>query len=213
MRRTLEACHFLGRTTLSSRTVGSALLAAFSVTTLVVAACGSEPPVSEPAGASDMVGVLEPIPATALPGSPADAVELDAAAISVDAVDVAGLASLLDDAGFVGGTERLFSRALPGRRRTLARALVFETAQGAQLYLRWLASHVEDVIGEAELRLALAPVESLFVHEPNPCCHNETRIILAMWQDGATVLTLEIGGQSARADAVTELASRLDAAV
>jgi hypothetical protein len=56
-------------------------------------------------------------------------------------------------------------------------------------------------------------VESLFVHEPNPCCHNETRIILAMWQDGATVLTLEIGGQSARADAVTELASRLDAAV
>jgi hypothetical protein len=213
MRRTLEACHFLGRTTVTSRTVGSALLAAFSVTTLVVAACGSEPPVSEPAGATDALDVLEPIPATALPGSPADAVDLDAAAISVDAVDVAGLASLLDDAGFVGGTERLFSRALPGRQRTLARALVFETAQGAQLYLRWLASHVEDVIGEAELRLALAPVESLFVHEPNPCCHNETRIILAMWQDGATVLTLEIGGQSARADAVTELASKLDEAV
>jgi hypothetical protein len=213
MRRTLEACHFLGRTTLSSRTVGSALLAAFSVTTLVVAACGSEPPVSDPAGATDALGVLEPIPATALPGAPADPVELDADAISVGAVDVAGLASLLDDAGFVGGTERLFSRALPGRRRTLARALVFETARGARLYLRWLASHIEDVIGEAELGLALAPVESLFVHEPNPCCHNETRIILAMWQDGATVLTLEIGGQSARADAVTELAMRLDAAV
>jgi hypothetical protein len=81
---------------------------------------------------------LTPLPEAALPGSPADAVELDAAAISVDAVDVAGLASLLDDAGFVGGTERLFSRALPGRRRTLARALVFETAQGAQLYLRCL---------------------------------------------------------------------------
>jgi len=195
------------------RTVGFALGAALSVTALLVAACGSEPPVSDPAGATGPVGVLEPIPATALPGAPADPVELDAAAISVDAVDVAGLASLLEDAGFVGGTERLFSRALPGRRRTLARVLVFETPRGAQLYLRWLASHVEDVIGDAELDIAPAPVESLFVHEPNPCCHNETRIFLAMWHDGATVLTLEIGGQSARAGAVTELASQLDAAV
>ena len=72
---------------MTSRTVGSALLAAFSVTTLVVAACGSEPPVSEPAGATDALDVLEPIPATALPGAPADPVELDADAISVGAVE------------------------------------------------------------------------------------------------------------------------------
>jgi hypothetical protein len=198
-----------------SRTVGSALVAAFSVTTLVVAACGSEPPVSEPAGSTGALGVLEPIPATALPGAPADPVELDAAAISVDAVDIAGLATLLDDAGFVGGTQRQFSRARSGRRRILARVLSFETPRGAARYLEWLTDHADEVIGDATPNAGLrVPSDGVvFVHEPDPCCHNETRSFLAMWHDGSTVVTIEIAGEGARESDVPELLSQLDEAV
>jgi hypothetical protein len=215
MRRTLEACHFLGRATVGRRTVGSALVAAFSVTVLIVAACGSEPSVSEPAGATGGLGVLEPIPATALPGAPADPVELDVAAVSVDAVDVAGLASLLDEAGFVGGTQRQFSRARSGRRRILARVLSFETPRGAALYLEWLTGHADDVIGDATPNAGVqVPNDGVvFVHEPDPCCHNETRSFLAMWHDGSTVVTIEIAGEGARESDVPELLSQLNEAV
>jgi hypothetical protein len=215
MRRTLEACHFLGRATVGRRTVGSALVAAFSVTALIVAACGSEPSVSEPAGATDALGVLEPIPATALPGAPADPVELDAAAISVDAVDVAGLATLLDEAGFVGGTQRQFSRARSGRRRILARVLSFETPLGAARYLGWLTDHADDVIGDATPNAGVqVPNDGMvFAHEPDPCCHNETRSFLAMWHDGSTVVTIEIAGEGAHKSDVPELLSQLDEAV
>ena len=54
---------------------------------------------------------------------------------------------------------------------------------------------------------------TVYVHEPDPCCHNETRIFLAIWAEGERAITLEIAGQAARASDVTELASRLDAAV
>jgi len=197
------------------RTVGSALVAAFSMTTLVVAACGSEPPVSEPAGATGALGALEPIPATALPGAPADPVELDAAAISVDAVDIAGLATLLDDAGFVGGTQRQFSRARSGRRLILARVLSFETPRGAARYLEWLTGHADDVIGDATPNAVVqVPNDGVvFVHEPDPCCHNETRSFLAMWHDGSTVVTIEIAGEGARESDVPDLLSQLDEAV
>jgi hypothetical protein len=215
MRRTLEACHFLGRATVGRRNVGFTLIAAFSVTALIVASCGSEPPSSEPAEATSPVSVLEPIPATALPGAPADPVSLDAAAIAVDAVDVAGLEVLLDEAGFVGGTQRQFSRARSGRRRIMARVLRFETSEGAARYLEWLRGHADEVIGDAAPNAGLTVPRDgvIFVHEPNPCCHNETRGFLAMWHDGSTVVTIEIAGEGARASDVPELLSQLDAAV
>ena len=215
MRRTLEARHFLGRATVGRRTVGSALVAAFSATTLIVAACGSEPPGAEPVGATGALGVLEPIPATALPGAPADPVNLDAAAIAVDAVDMAGLESLLQGAGFVGGTQRQFSRARAGRRRIMARVLTFETSEGAARYLEWLRGHADEVIGDAARSTELqAPRDgTVFVHEPDPCCHNETRLFLAMWNEGSTVVTIEIGGEGARQSDVPQLLSQLDAAV
>ncbi len=135
--------------------------------------------------------------------------------VSTDAVDVDELEALLEAAGFVAGTERRFSRTVGGMRMTLARILVFETARGAQTYLGWVEDHVDDVIGNAR------PVDGLsvpdgtivFVHHPNPCCHSETRLVLAAWNDGDTVKTLELGGQVVRTSVVPALISSLEHAV
>jgi len=158
---------------------------------------------------------IQPIPAEALPGRAAQPKELDAREVSTDAVDVDELEALLESAGFVAGTERRFSRTVGGRRMTLARILVFETVPGAQAYLGWLEDHVDDVIGNAR------PVDGLsvpdgtivFVHQPNPCCHSETRLVFVAWKDGDTVKTLEIGGQVVKTSVVPQLISSLERAV
>jgi len=159
--------------------------------------------------------VLDAIPSTALPGNPADPIELDSATIASDAVDVSALETLLDQSGFVGGTQRQFSRVHGGRRRILARVLTFETRKGAAAYVAWLRDHGDEVIGKAapsaDLRVPRHGV--VLVHEPNPCCHNETRYFLAMWHEGTTVVTVEIAGEGARATDIPELLSQLDAAV
>ena len=80
--------------------------------------------------------------------------------------------------------------------------------------MRWLSDHVEELIGEADLDPDLeAPGGgTVSVHEPDPCCHNDSRIFLAVWADGPRVITLEIAGQAAQASDVAEPASKLDAA-
>lgn len=186
--------------------MGAALL----VAGILAASCGSDSQPRPPRAPT-----LEPIPAEALPGRAAQPKELDAREVSTDAVDVDELEALLESAGFVAGTERRFSRRVGGRRMTLARILVFETARGAHAYLRWLQDHVHDVIGNAR------PVDGLsvpdgtivFVHQPNPCCHGETRLVLAAWNDGDTVKTLELGGQVVKPSVVPELISSLERAV
>lgn len=197
------------------RVFRSSLVTALLVVPLLTSACGSDPPTSLPTPSSDPAEFVEVIPATALPGAPADPVDLDAAAIAADAVDAVGLESLLNQAGFVGGTQRQFSRVRAGRRRILARVLSFETPLGAARYLEWLTDHANDVIGEAAPNAGLAVPRDgvIFVHEPDPCCHNETRSFLAMWHDGSTVVTIEIAGEGARESDVPELLSQLDAAV
>ncbi len=194
------------------RRIHGSSLVPLLVTALVTAACGSSVPAPpSPIPSSAPARVLEPIPATALPGAPADPVDLDAAAIAVDAVDVAGLRSLLDRAGFVGGTQRQFSRVRNGRRRILVRVLAFEDQDGAATYLSWLREHAEEVIGDASPSADLrAPSRGVvFVHEPNPCCHNETRLFLAMWKEGPSVVTIEIAGEGARESDVPELLSQV----
>jgi hypothetical protein len=191
------------------------IVAPLLVAALLGASCASEPPASAPSRTTGPVHVLEPIPPTALPGNTADPVDLDAATIALDAVDVADLRAVLDRAGFVGGTQRQFSRVQGGRRRIVARVLAFRTPQGAERYLAWLRGHADEVIGDAAPDAGLrAPGDGVvLVHEPDPCCHNETRIFLAMWDRGATVVTIQIAGEGARGSDVPELLSRLDAAV
>jgi hypothetical protein len=206
MRRTPKVRHFHGRTTVRRGWAGAGLL----VAGVLAASCSSEPPphVSEAPS-------LEAIPAEALPGHAARPVDLDARGVSADAIDVDALETLLKEAGFVAATQRQFSRTAGGRRLTLARVVVFETQEGAETYLRWLEDHVDEVIGMAESVPGLSVPDGtlVYVHEPNPCCHNETRLVLAAWKDGATVMTLEVGGQVVKTSIVPGLVSRLDAAI
>lgn len=191
------------------------IVATLLVSALLGSACATAQPTSTPSRTTGPVHVLEPIPATALPGNTADPTDLDAASIASDAVDVEALEALLDRAGFVGGTQRQFSRVHGGRRRILARVLTFETPDGASAYVAWLRDHGDEVIGKAAPSAGLrAPSHGIvLVHEPNPCCHNETRIFLAMWHQGSTVVTIQIAGEGARESDVPELLSQLDAAV
>lgn len=193
------------------RIVGFALVAALFAT-----ACASDPTVPAPTATKrGVVQALDPIPSAALPGHPAAPVALDAGTVAQDAVDVDRLESLLRDAGFVAGTQRQFSRTGAGRRRIVARVLTFETANGADRYLAWLNAHVGDVIGTAapNQELTVPSGGTVFEHEPNPCCHSETRIFLAAWKRGSSVVTLQVDGPAARASAVPELLTQLDAAV
>lgn len=184
---------------------------AATIALLVAASCGPQTPPPQP----DAAAQPAPIPAGALPGTASEAVALDVRTVATDAIAEEELETLLVDAGFEGGSERTFSRIAGGRRRMLARVLEFETAAGAQRYVRWLTDHVEEVIGDARPDPALeAPAGgAVYVHEPDPCCHNETRIFLAIWAEGHRAITLEIAGQAARASDVAELASSLDGAV
>jgi len=192
-------------------------IAASALVAGLLVACGSDPtvPVPPQAGQTSPVANVAPIPQAALPGRPAPPVTLDASALALDAVDVPALETLLQDAGFVAGTQRQFSRTQGGRRRIVARVLTFENPQGAERYLAWLGTNVADVIGKAQPNDELkAPAGgTVFEHQPNPCCHSETRIFLAAWSHGPSVVTLQFDGPAARASAVPELLSQLDAAV
>src|SRR4029453_11344641 len=100
--------------------------------------------------------------------------------------------------------QRRFRRVRGGRRRILARVLSFETREGAAAYVAWLRDHAAEAIGDAapNTRLDAPRGGIVFVHQPDPCCHNETRYFLAMWREGPTVVTIEVaGGRGGGADA------------
>jgi hypothetical protein len=200
---------------LRGRTAEVGIVALLLAAVLLGTACSTEQPKSGPPATSTAPVVLEPIPATALPGHPADPIDLDAGSVAMDAVDVGGLEALLGEAGFVGGTQRQFSRVRGGRRLILARVLSFESPGGAAAYVAWLRDHADEVIGDsapnADLDVPRGGI--VFVHQPDPCCHNETRYFLAMWNVGSMVVTTQIAGEGARASDVPELLSQLDAAV
>jgi len=187
-------------TTLSPR-IASVAVAAL---TLVVASCG--------ASASG----LAPVPPDALPGDPGDVVELDATLVARDAIDPASLEALLEDAGFEGGTQRVFSQTEGTRpQRSLARILTFGDAAGARAYVAWLEDHLDEVIGSAEL---LEPPDVpgaafLALSEPECLCPKATDVYLAAWAKGSTVLTLEVGGKGVEPAAVEELVATFDRAV
>jgi hypothetical protein len=185
---------------------------AAAVALLVVASCGADD-MGPPSSAAPPAP--EAIPAEALPGTASDALVLDVRRLATDAIAPEELETLLLDAGFEGGSERTFSKVAGGRRRMLARVLEFATAAGAKRYVRWLSDHVKELIGDADVDPDLeAPGGgTVYVHEPDPCCHNDTRIFLTVWAEGTRAITLEIAGQAARAADVAELASRLDAVV
>ncbi len=172
----------------------AALCGAATVLALAMTACGTEPsrPMAPP---PDVLGS-----ATTTRTS-----TLDIAAIAADAVGEAELTAILEDAGVESAIERWFT-AGPAIRRLQVRIVRFEDARGAETYIRWLESHVEDVIGDAD---AVSDSEtlaatSLFLHEADPCCPKETNVALAAWRDGTEVVRVLVAGPGADVVATTE---------
>jgi len=156
-----------------------------------------------------------PVAADALPGEAGDVVELDTTFVAGDAIDFAELEGILEDAGFAGGTQRVFAQSQGARQqRSLARVLAFADADGAQAYLDWLEEHVDEVIGTAEL---LDPPDlpgvAFLALSDSDCCPKATRVYLVAWRRDSSVLTLEVGGDGVDEDLVAELARDLDGAV
>ena len=158
----------------------------------------------------------DPVPADALPGRVGDVVQLDAAFVARDAIDVTELGSLLEGAGFASGTQRSFSQTEDARpQRSLARLLTFGDPAGALTYLVWLEGHLDEVIGTAEL---LEPPDVpgtafLALSEPECLCPKATDVYLAAWVKGSTVLTLEVGGRGVDPADVLQLVAAFDQAV
>jgi hypothetical protein len=156
------------------------------------------------------------VPADALPGEGGEIVPLDTDLIVRDAIDAAELESLLEGAGFAGGTQRTFSQTQGTRpQRSLARILAFGDPAGARAYVAWLEEHLDEVIGTAELLEPPAVDGEAFlaISEPDCLCPKAADVYLAAWARGSTVLTLEVGGKGVRIADVQKLAVAFDRAV
>lgn len=161
---------------------------------LAVAACGTEPsrPTAPPAN------VLGSVTTTRTAA-------LDVAAIAADAAEEAELAAILEGVGVESAVERWFT-AGPAIRRLQVRIVRFDDAQGAETYVRWLESHVEDVIGDADAVSGSETLAatSLFFHEADPCCPKETNVAFAAWRDGTEVVRVLVAGPGADVAVTTE---------
>jgi hypothetical protein len=174
--------------------------AALTLVVLLSVACAADP--APPA----------PVASDALPGQAGDLVELDPRRLSTDAVDAQALVTLLESAGFVGGTQRAFSQSDgPRAQRSLVRVLGFADVDGARTYLAWLRDHIDEVIGKAELvEPPGLPAEGLLAVATSACCPKATDVHLAAWLRGSTVVTLEVGGEGIDLGIVQDLAATLD---
>jgi hypothetical protein len=172
---------------------------------VALAACGSEQEQAAPAPPT--------LPAKALPELDSRARALDAQALSEDALEPNELTSLLDDAGFLSGSEREFSGRTKTFDHVVARSLRFESPAGADEYLRWLGGHGDDFLGAAE-PAELAPLgESAVAYTLARCgtCKKELPTFLAGWRRGDVVLTLLAAGSGGNPDRFETLARRFDA--
>jgi hypothetical protein len=177
----------------------------FLLLVVAVPACGSEREQTAPAPPT--------LPATALPELDSRARTLDTGALAEDALEPDALTSLLDDAGFLSGSEREFSGRTKTFDHVVARSLRFETPEGADEYIRWLGGHGDDILGAAE-PVELDPLgESAVAYTLARCgtCKKELPTFLAGWRRGNVVLTLLAAGSGGNPERFETLARRLDA--
>ena len=172
---------------------------------VALAACGSEEEQAAPPPPT--------LPATALPALDNRARTLDAEALAEDAREPGELTALLDEAGFLSGSEREFSGRTKTFDHVVARSLRFESPEGADEYLHWLGGHGDDFLGAAE-PAELAPLgEAAVAYTLARCgtCKKELPTFLAGWRRGDVVLTLLAAGSGGNPDRFETLARRLDA--
>ncbi len=154
----------------------------------------------------------ETLDASALPGLRSRERSLDAAAVAEDAGTPA-LAGLLDDAGYLIGSEREFFGHTRTFSHVVARVLRFGDPEGAARFLDWVRSHPEAVLGRARAgeppRLGRSPL----LFELGPCgCHAEVPTFLAAWQRDVSVLWLLVAGPGVTHTTVDSLARDFDRA-
>jgi hypothetical protein len=155
------------------------------------------------------------LPASVLPGLDERARTLGAEALAADSLVPAPLRQLLEDSGYVTGSEREFSGKTKTFDHVIARALLFEEPQGADAYLEWLGEHGDDFLGRAEpAKLALPGTSGVaFTLAACGTCKKELPTFLAGWRRGATVLSLLASGSGANPERFGELARDLDRTV
>ena len=181
------------------------VLAAFVASTLLALAAGC--------GGGDERSTPPTLPPSALPELSSQARELDREALAADALAPDALAELLDEAGYVSGREREFFGHGESFDRVVARSLRFESAEGAERYIRWVRSHPRDLLGEAEEqpRLELGSSGVLLTLVPCGSCKKELPTHLAAWLRGDVVLSLLASGRGANPERFAALARELDA--
>jgi hypothetical protein len=157
----------------------------------------------------------ETLPASALPDLEPRARALPLDALAADSLKPEPLRQLLEESGYVTGSEREFS----GKTRTfdhvIARTLAFEEPQGADEYLAWLGAHGDDFLGRAQPEKLALPGTSGVAFTLAACgtCKKELPTFLAGWRRGATVLSLLASGSGANRERFGALARDLDGTV
>jgi hypothetical protein len=155
------------------------------------------------------------LPASALPDLEQRGRALGLEALAADSLEPAPLRQLLEDSGYVTGSEREFSGKTKTFDHVIARTLVFEDMNGADAYLGWLGKHGDDFLGRADPAKLSLPGNSGVGFTLAACgtCKKELPTFLAGWRRGATVLSLLASGSGANPERFGALARELDGTV
>jgi hypothetical protein len=170
----------------------------------LLAACGAE---------DQAAGPPQTLSPSALPELMSSARTLDRDALAVDALQPRALADLLAESGFEVGREREFSGKTKTFDHVVARALRFESDDGARAYLTWLGRHGHDILGRAERADLSLPGDSSVAFTLFRCgtCKKELPTYLAGWRRDEIVLTLLAAGSGANPERFGMLVEELDA--
>jgi hypothetical protein len=155
------------------------------------------------------------LPASALPDLEQRARALGLDALADDSLEPEPLRQLLDESGYVTGSEREFSGKTPTFDHVIARTLVFADLKGADAYLGWLGMHGHDFLGRANPAKLELPGDSGVGFTLAACgtCKKELPTFLAGWRRGTTVLSLLASGSGANPERFGALARELDGTV
>lgn len=181
-----------------------ALTSVAAALSLLASGCG---------GGGDERSAPPTLPADAVPELSSERRELDRAALAQDAFVPGTLSELLEEAGYVHGVEREFAGRGTVFDRVVARSLRFESAEGAERYLRWVRTHGDELLGttKAERPLELGSSGVLLALVPCGTCKKELPTLLAGWRRDDVVLSLLASGRGVDRKRLAALARKLDA--
>ena len=192
---------------------GSAIALRCSLAALLVAAiaCGS-PSRDTQTEASAVVRTSPPLPVASaqIPEfsfanlRSADST-LDVGTAAEDAVEPDEFAAMLSEDGFVGAGQRLLTGGHGVLARIAIRKWIFTAEAGAAEFLASLRDRPQQLIGSSRpVDTAHLPSSvSMVMHEPSGCCHEETPIYFATWQQGTVVWTVRASGPAMSYDQAT----------